>query len=306
MRLRDFELTLPPEQRWENLTLANDFMFSKVMRDPELCTEMIRRIFPDMDIGHIEFTQPQKSVKHSFDTRGVRFDVFSKFDSRKLFDTEVQTTSQTYMTRRTRAYHIAMGIEALETETLKTSGTYDDMPDTFVIFICTFDPFGLGLHKYTFSNICHEVDGLKLNDGAVTIFLNTCGTSNDISGELKAFLDFMLGRKSDDPFVMRLDEQVKLAKLNAKWRRLYMKHLLHENAIRREGIAIGKEEGIAIGKEEGIAIGKEEGIALGEERGRSNMLNTMLDLMRKQGLGYEQINNIRDTALNIFAGELRS
>lgn len=94
MRLRDLELTLPPELRWENLTLANDFLFGKVMHDPELCTEMIRRILPEMDIGHIEFTQPQKSAKYSLDTRGVRFDVFAQSDSRKLFDCEVQTSDK--------------------------------------------------------------------------------------------------------------------------------------------------------------------------------------------------------------------
>ena len=286
MRLEDFELTLPPEQRWENLTLANDFMFGKVMRDPELCTEMIRRILPEMDIGHIEFTQSQKSVKHSFDTRGVRFDVFSKFDSRKLFDTEVQTTSQTYMTRRTRAYHIAMGMEALETDTLKTSGSYGEMPDTFVIFICTFDPFGLGLHKYTFSNICHEVDGLKLNDGAATIFLNACGKSDDISGELRAFLDFMLGKSSSDPFIKRLSEQMNIAKLNAKWRRVYMLNLLHDHEVRIEGRAEGRIEG------------RNEGLIEGRAEAHSEMLNAIVDLMRSNIISPEQFEAIKAAALN--------
>ena len=80
------------------------------------------------------------------------------------------------------------------------------MPDAFVIFICMFDPFGLGRHIYTFGNTCQEDNGLKLNDGAVTIFLNARGKSDDINGELKAFLDFMLGKASGDPFVMRLAE----------------------------------------------------------------------------------------------------
>ena len=32
-------LNLAKEERWENLTLANDFMFEKVFQDPELCLE---------------------------------------------------------------------------------------------------------------------------------------------------------------------------------------------------------------------------------------------------------------------------
>ncbi|MBQ9404103.1 MAG: hypothetical protein IJU15_03890, partial [Synergistaceae bacterium] len=45
--LQDIEALIPIEERWENLTLANDFMFSTVMSDEALCTEMMRRILPD-------------------------------------------------------------------------------------------------------------------------------------------------------------------------------------------------------------------------------------------------------------------
>ena len=277
MNLRDLELTLPPELRWENLTLANDFLFGKIMHDPQLCTEMIRRILPNMDIGHIEFTQPQKSAKYSLDTRGVRFDVFARSDSRKLFDCEVQTSDKKDLPRRTRAYHSVMGLEALEKHTLRTSGSYNDMPDAFVIFICMFDPFGLGRHIYTFRNSCKEVNGLYLDDGAVTIFLNAHGKSDDISGELKAFLDFMLGKPGGDPFIKKLSEQMKIAKLNAKWRRVYMLNLLHDNEVRSEGIAIGKQ------------LGEQ----LGEQRGSQKMMNIMLELMRKTGISPEQINAVK-------------
>ena len=265
MRLRDFELTLPPELRWENLTLANDFLFGKIMHDPQLCTEMIRRILPNMDIGHIEFTQPQKSAKYSLDTRGVRFDVFASSDSRMLFDCEVQTSDKKDLPRRTRAYHSIMGLEALEKHALRTSGSYNDMPDAFVIFICMFDPFGLGRHIYTFRNSCKEVNGLNLDDGAVTIFLNALGKSDDISAELKAFLDFMLGKPSGDPFIKILSEQMKIAKLNAKWRRVYMRNMLHERELQAESLI----------------------------KGSKKMMNIMLELMRKTGISQEQINAVK-------------
>lgn len=275
MRLEEFEQTLPPSMRWENLTLANDFLFGRIMRDPELCTEMIRRILPHMDIGHIEFAHTQKSAKYSFDTRGVRFDVYAESDSRKIFDCEVQTTDKKDLPRRSRAYHSIMGLEALEAETLKKPGAYNDMPDAYVIFLCTFDPFRLGRHIYTFSNSCEETGGLKLNDGAVTIFLNTRGKADDIDGELKAFLDFMMGKKSADPFVMELEKRMKIAKLDAKWRRVYMMNLLHEWEIRSEAI--------------------NEGFNEGRNEGRNEMLRNVLDYMRSEGMSVEQINKLRDT-----------
>ncbi|MBQ3398995.1 MAG: Rpn family recombination-promoting nuclease/putative transposase [Synergistaceae bacterium] len=290
MKYKDFESILPPSQRWENLTLANDFLFGKVMRDHELCTEMIRRILPHIDIGHIAFTHPQKSAKYSLDTRGVRFDVFASSDKRKLFDCEVQTSDKKDLPRRTRAYHSILGLEALEAETLKKSGSYSTMPDTYVIFLCTFDHFNLGRHIYTFSNVCDEVRGLKLNDGAVTIFLNTRGKADDISEELKAFLDFMMGKPSGDPFIRVLEERVKLAKLNAKWRRVYMLEMLHDWEISNEARNAGHEEG------------RNKGLI----EGRNEMFNFAIDFLKSKGMSNDEINDFRNAAMQSQRWEAKS
>ena len=53
------------EQRWESLTLADDFLFGKIMSEPTLCAEMLRRIFPDLDIGEIKNIETQKTLKHA-------------------------------------------------------------------------------------------------------------------------------------------------------------------------------------------------------------------------------------------------
>ena len=49
------EMTLTAQQQWENLTLADDFLFGKIMSEPALCAEMLRRIFPEIDVGEINF-----------------------------------------------------------------------------------------------------------------------------------------------------------------------------------------------------------------------------------------------------------
>ena len=46
-------------QKWESLTLADDFLFGKIMSDPTLCAEMLRRIFPNLDIGEIKVIETQ-------------------------------------------------------------------------------------------------------------------------------------------------------------------------------------------------------------------------------------------------------
>lgn len=46
------------------------------------------------------------------------------------------------------------------------------MPDTYVIFICTFDPFGRGLPIYTLETKCNEIDLPEYKDGVYKIFFN--------------------------------------------------------------------------------------------------------------------------------------
>ena len=266
---KDFQL--PPELQWENLTLANDFMFGKVMHNKDLCTKLIRLILPDKDIGRIDFIETQKSSQYTFDTRGVRFDSFSRMDDRILFICEMQAVNKKDIPKRTRAYHIEVGAETLSKNFLSKSGSYNDMPDVFVIFICTFDPFKQGRHIYTFYNMCSEDNGIKLNDGAVTIFLNAKGTADDVSPGLKAFLDLVLGKTSDDPFVMELEEFLQVAKQNVRLREMYMFEQLrrweYEGQARAEGRAEGKAEGIAEGRAEGIIEGRAEGRAEGKAEG---------------------------------------
>ena len=233
------ESLLPSEQRWENLNLSNDFLFGKVMQDLELCRELIHRILPDVEIDRIRFVETQKSLQDGIDTRGVRFDLFTKGDA-EVIDVEMQAFNRGYLPRRTRGYHILLGIDAMNKETMKT---YNDLPTAFVIFICPFDPFGKGRHVYTFRNICCEDKNLELNDGAITIFLNAKGTMDDVSPELRAFLDFVMGKTSDDPFIKKLEKALDAAKKNSRWRREYMMWLMRDQEKIEEGRIEGRREG---------------------------------------------------------------
>ena len=69
-----------------------------------------------------------------------------------------------------------------------------------------------------------------------------------------------------------------------------MLDLLHDHEVRAEGFTEGRNEGRIEGRIEGIVIG--------EQRGRSEMMNFMLELMRKNGFSPETINDIKTKALN--------
>lgn len=72
---------------------------------------------------------------------------------------------------------------------------------SYIIFICLSDLFGKDRYVYTFENICKEDSEVMLNDGAKKIFLNANGKNGTVSKELKAFLDYVAGKPSEDMFV---------------------------------------------------------------------------------------------------------
>ena len=236
MTLREEEFN----RKWESLGFSSDFIFGKVMQDRELCEELLRVILPDIEIGHVDFPEKQKTISEGVDIHGVRLDIFTRDDLGKLFNMEMEGRRRRYLVKRTRGYHIQIGMNAMDREQMKT---YDDLPDTYVIFICDFDPFGFGRHIYTFRNCCKEESMLELEDGAYTIFLNACGTMDDVSPKLKAFLEFVRGNLSDDPLVRKLDARVREAKQNPDWRREFMTLSMMMNEEREEGRAEGRAEG---------------------------------------------------------------
>jgi len=62
---------------------------------------------------------------------------------------------------------------------------------------------------------------------------------DDVSHRLRAFLDYAAGRISRDAFVGKLDEAVKAAGRDRKWRHEYMTLLMGD----QENMERGKEEG---------------------------------------------------------------
>ncbi len=77
---------------YENLTIADDFIFSKVMQDESICAMMIESLL-GIKVGRIEYIESQKSISLDYDAKGVRFDIYVK-DSDKIYDIEMQTTDK--------------------------------------------------------------------------------------------------------------------------------------------------------------------------------------------------------------------
>ena len=92
-------------------------------------------------------------------------------------------------------------------------------------------------------NRCSEDIALTLNDGTVKIILNTKGTLDDVSPEMKRLLDYVDGKGVSDTFTRDLEEAVQSARQNEKWRLDYMTLQQEYRERFREGKIEGKIEG---------------------------------------------------------------
>ncbi len=93
-------------KKWEDLTISNDFLFSKVMRDAEICKEVLE-VLLDIEIDKIEYIQEQKTIDLLYEQKSIRMDIFVKA-AETLYNVEMQTTNQKDLTKRIR-YYMAMG-----------------------------------------------------------------------------------------------------------------------------------------------------------------------------------------------------
>ena len=156
----------------QELTLKDNFMFGAVMSEEANCKRLLELIlgFP---IARIEVSK-ERSITYHPEYKGVRLDVYAADENNTRYNVEMQAAAETSLGKRSRYYH-----SQIDMELLQSGSSYSDLPDSYVIFICDFDPFGERKYRYSFIPSCQECPSARLKDGSCTIFLNTRGENPD-------------------------------------------------------------------------------------------------------------------------------
>ncbi len=228
----------------QELTFKDNFMFAATMLDEENAKGVLERVL-NQKIEHVEIVH-EKNIVYNPEYKGVRLDVYIKDDKHTHYDVEMQVVNKKVF-KRARYYHSQIDMELLE-----AGVEYEELPKAYVIFICDYDPIGLGKYKYTLCQKIQEDKTYEYDDGSHTIFLSTVGKNDDEeSKELIQFLKFAgadlagSNREYEDAFVRRLQESVNKIKFDREMGRRYMtmKELLKDEF--QAGKAEGKVEGKA-------------------------------------------------------------
>ena len=149
--------------------------------------------------------------------------------------------------KRSRYYQSQMDMELL-----LSGEDYSELPDTYVIFICDFDPFEEGKYRYTFKMTCKESVQTNLEDGRTIVFLNTHGKNeSEVPKELVTFLKYvkadLAGSEEafDDSYVEQLQNFIRKIKGSREMEERFM---IFEEMLKEEREE-GREEGRSVLKE---------------------------------------------------------
>ena len=231
----------------DELTLADNFMFCHTMKNEELCKELLEKLL-HIKIDHIIYPELEKELTAYYEMKSVRLDVYVK-DSDKIFDIEMQNQPTNYLPLRTRYYQ-----SMIDVDNLLKGEEYSNLKESFIIFICQFDPFNENLPCYTFKNICKENTNIELQDKTSKIIFNSTAYENENDVDIKNFLKYIKTQEATDDFTIKLNSFVEKAKQNQELRSYYLSMNIHDSDIRRVALAEGKQ----IGLQEGLAQGAEQ------------------------------------------------
>ena len=279
----------------KNLTIKNNFMFAAVMSDKENCKGFLERAL-SMKIDHVEISTEKNIVYHP-EYKGVRLDVYAKDEKNTRYNIEMQVLKQPALGRRSRYYQSQMDMELLA-----KGCEYEELPDSYVIFLCDFDPFGEGKYRYTFRTACEETKKVSLKDGRCIMFLNTCGEDEqDVPKELVSFLRFVHAdlkesqKDFQDDYVRQVQKSVTHIRESREMEERFMLLELLLQDERREGRKEGREEGRKEGRKAGELEGAQEMLQMALNRFGELSENLLKTLHQQQDI--EVIRKWMETAL---------
>ena len=290
------EKELTPLEKWNSLTLANNFIFCKVLEEnPDVCKELLEMLL-DIKIDRIERPKSEQTFKTDFDSRGIRLDVYVKDGTGRCFDIEIQTSNYMRLEKRARYYQGLM-----DGDSIQFGQEYSALKDSYVIFLCLGDAFGYKLPVYTFRYRAEEDKNILMNDGTVNIFFNATMYDKMQSENLRSFFKYLCGKNSDDNFTDRLSALVERVKMNAQWRHRYMtieqEIKLQVEARTKERLNelakdIAKDMAQDIAKDMAQDIANEKTIETAKKMIAAN-LGTVEQIASVTGLSLEQITKLK-------------
>ncbi len=186
------------------MTLMDDeFMTVFFSKRPDLVEYVIRIILERDDLRVIE-SKTQYEYR-GVTTRSVRMDIRAVDDAGRVYDIEIQRSEDGSGERRARMYS-----STLDRDLLKKSQDFDELVDTYVIFITDRDRYKEGFPVYHIDRTIAELSHRGFGDGAHILYVN--GEYRNTEKPIGRLMHDFHEKRASDMLCPPLAEQVRYYK----------------------------------------------------------------------------------------------
>ena len=161
----------------ENFRLRDDTFMSKVFED-KACAELLLRVILNRDDLTVVRVVSQFELKN-LQGRSARLDIYAVDEHGKQYDVEVQRSDDGAAPRRAR-YNSSL----LDANLLNPGDKFDELPESYIIFITEHDVLKGGKPLYTVNRTISELDHAIFADGSHIIYVNGEIRNGTALGEL--------------------------------------------------------------------------------------------------------------------------
>lgn len=175
-------------QRLRSFRLMDDDFLTKCFEENTECIELVLRIVLDMPDLEVLDARTQVFVENILN-RSVRLDILATDSIGRKFNIEIQRADKGAGRKRAR-YNSSM----MDANLLKKGEGFDNLPETYVIFITENDVIGKGKPLYQVERCILETDE-KFEDGSHILYVN--GAYRDESPLGKLMHDFSCTNPAD-------------------------------------------------------------------------------------------------------------
>ena len=219
-------------QRIKELRLMDDDFFSEALDGKKEAVEYILNTVLERDNIKVKSTKAQVEYK-SATKRSIRLDIQAEDTDGKLMDIEIQRSDKGAGVKRAR-FHSSM----IDRTLLCKGDEFEDLVDTYVIFITENDKFGAGIPLYHVERKITELDNVLFGDGAHILYVN--GEYRNMEHPVGSLMHDFNCKEAKDMVNPLLAEEVRYLK-ETEGGRSQMCRLLEE--MRNEAAEKAKAEG---------------------------------------------------------------
>lgn len=262
-------------QMIKELRLMDDDFFSEALDGKIEAAEYILNTILERDDIKVKSTKAQVEYK-SATKRSIILDIHAEDASGKILDIEIQRSDRGSGVKRAR-FHSSM----IDRTLLSKGKDFEDLVDTYVIFITENDKFGMGIPLYHVERRITEMDCALFDDGAHIIYVN--GEYRNVEDPVGSLMHDFNCKEAKDIVNPLLAEEVRYLK-ETEGGRSQMCKLLEE--MRNEAAAKGKAEGKAEGNHEKAVSMAMKMLARGRD--------SMEEIAEMTGLPLEEVRDLAE------------